>query len=182
MSEYSEIISNIEIFSKWMVRMDLYDKKILWHLQADGRISNLELAEKIHLSPPQTLRRVRNLEQQNIIRGYAASVDREALGLAVMAYVNLSLDREQYRNVREVERRIMAFPDIIECHTISGDFDYLLKVVAADLKALSQFLTDKLMQVPGVGNVRSMVCMEEIKPVSGLPIHELSGDTAQKVS
>jgi Lrp/AsnC family leucine-responsive transcriptional regulator len=64
----------------------------------------------------------------------------------------------------------MAFPDIIECHTISGDFDYLLKVVATDLKGLSQFLTDKLMQVPGVANLRSMVCMEEIKPVSGLPI------------
>ncbi|MBC3881636.1 Lrp/AsnC family transcriptional regulator [Undibacterium sp. LX40W] len=156
--------------------MDSYDFNILRHLQNDGRMSNLELAEKIHLSPPQTLRRVRALEEAKVIRAYAAQVAPEAVGLGVMAYVNLSLDREQFRNVREVERKIMAFPDIIECHTISGDFDYLLKVVATDLKGLSQFLTDKLMQVPGVANLRSMVCMEEIKPVSGLPIPSSMGN------
>ena len=133
--------------------MDNYDLSILRHLQEDGRISNLQLAEKIHLSPPQTLRRVRALEEANVIRAYTAQVAPEAIGLGVMAFVSLS-----------------AFPDIIECHTISGDFDYLLKVVASDLKSLSQFLTDKLMQVQGVGNLRSMICMEEIKPVSALPI------------
>ncbi|MFC0350058.1 Lrp/AsnC family transcriptional regulator [Undibacterium danionis] len=150
--------------------MDAYDLNILRHLQDDGRISNLQLAEKIHLSPPQTLRRVRALEESKVIRSYTAQVAPEAIGLGVMAFVSLSLDREQYRNAREIERHLMAFPDIIECHTISGDFDYLLKVVANDLKSLSQFLTDKLMQVPGVGNLRSMICMEEIKPVSSLPI------------
>nr|WP_315483044.1 Lrp/AsnC family transcriptional regulator [uncultured Undibacterium sp.] len=150
--------------------MDNYDLSILRHLQEDGRISNLQLAEKIHLSPPQTLRRVRALEEANVIRAYTAQVAPESIGLGVMAFVSLSLDREQYRNVREIERNLRAFPDIIECHTISGDFDYLLKVVASDLKSLSQFLTDKLMQVQGVGNLRSMICMEEIKPVSALPI------------
>lgn len=152
------------------VKMDSYDRNILRHLQQDGRISNLQLAEKIHLSPPQTLRRVRALEENKVIRGYAAQVAPDAVGLGVMAFVCLSLDRDQFRNVREVEKRLMAFPDIVECHTISGDFDYLLKVVAGDLKALSLFLTDRLMQVQGVGNLRSMICMEEIKPVSGLPI------------
>ena len=150
--------------------MDNYDRNILKHLQDDGRMSNLQLAERIHLSPPQTLRRVRALEEKNIIRGYVAQVSAEAIGLGVMAFVSLSLDREQFRNVREVERNLMAFPEIIECHTISGDFDYILKVVASDLKALSQFLTDTLMQVPGVASLRSMICMEEIKPVSSLPI------------
>lgn len=150
--------------------MDSYDLSILRYLQQDGRISNLHLAEKIHLSAPQTLRRVRSLEEQRVIRGYVAQVDAAALGLGVMAFVNLSLDREQFRNVREVEGKLKAFPNIVECHTISGDFDYILKVVAADLKSLSQFLTDTLMQVPGVASLRSMICMEEIKPVSGLPI------------
>jgi len=150
--------------------MDNYDKSILKCLQADGRMSNLLLAERIHLSAPQTLRRVRILEEKKIIRAYVAQVDPESVGLAVMAFVSLSLAREQFRNVREVERNIMAFPDVIECHTISGDFDYMLKVVAPDLKCLSQFLTDSLMQVPGVANLRSMICMEEIKPVSSLPI------------
>lgn len=150
--------------------MDTYDLSILRLLQEDGRMSNLQLSEKIHLSAPQTLRRMRQLEDTKVIRGYAARVAPEAVGLGVMAFVSLSLEREQFRNVREVERNIMAFPDIIECHTISGDFDYLLKVVATDLKSLSQFLTDKLMQVPGVANLRSMICMEEIKPASSLPI------------
>ncbi|MFZ6862383.1 Lrp/AsnC family transcriptional regulator [Undibacterium sp. Ji67W] len=150
--------------------MDAYDLSILRHLQDDGRMSNLNLAEKIHLSAPQTLRRVRVLEEKKIIRRYVAQVAPEALGLGVMAFVNLSLDREQFRNVREVEKQLRAFPNIIECHTISGDFDYILKVVAADLKSLSQFLTDTLMQVPGVASLRSMICMEEVKPVCGLPI------------
>lgn len=150
--------------------MDNYDRSILKHLQDDGRMTNLQLAERIHLSAPQTLRRVRMLEEKKIIRGYVAQVAAESVGLGVTAFVNLSLDREQFRNVREVERNIMAFPDIIECHTISGDFDYILKVVAPDLKSLSQFLTDRLMQVPGVASLRSMICMEEIKPVSSLPI------------
>ncbi|WP_423681306.1 MULTISPECIES: Lrp/AsnC family transcriptional regulator [unclassified Undibacterium] len=150
--------------------MDNYDRSILRCLQDDGRMSNLHLAEQIHLSAPQTLRRVRTLEEKKVIRGYVAQVAPESVGLGVMAFVNLSLDREQFRNVREVERQLMAFPDIIECHTISGDFDYILKVVAKDLKSLSQFLTDTLMQVSGVASLRSMICMEEIKPVSGLPI------------
>jgi Lrp/AsnC family leucine-responsive transcriptional regulator len=142
----------------------------LRYLQDDGRISNLNLAEKIHLSPPQTLRRVRALEEQKIIRAYTAQVAPQALGLNVMAYVALSLDREKYRNVREVEQTIKLFPDIVECHTVSGDFDYLLKVVAPDLKSLSQFLTDRLMQVPGVAAVRSMICLEEVKPMTSLPL------------
>jgi Lrp/AsnC family leucine-responsive transcriptional regulator len=149
--------------------MDAYDRNILKWLQDDGRMSNVELSERIHLSAPQTLRRVRTLEEQGVIRRYAALVSPAAIGLEVTAFVSLSLDREQFRNVREVERNVMAFPEIVECHTISGDFDYLLKVVAADLKSLSLFLTDRLMQVPGVSGVRSMICLEEIKPHSSLP-------------
>ncbi|MGH6637757.1 MAG: Lrp/AsnC family transcriptional regulator [Polaromonas sp.] len=149
--------------------MDAYDRNILKWLQNDGRMTNVELAERIHLSAPQTLRRVRTLEERGVIRRYAALVAPAAVGLEVTAFVSLSLDREQFRNVREVERNVMAFPEIVECHTISGDFDYLLKVVAADLKSLSLFLTDRLMQVPGVSGVRSMICLEEIKPHSSLP-------------
>src|SRR2546428_7020990 len=149
--------------------MDAYDRNILKWLQDDGRMTNVELAERIHLSAPQTLRRVRTLEENGVIRRYAALVPPAAIGLEVTAFVSLSLDREQFRNVREVERNVIAFPEVVECHIISGDFDYLLKVVAADLKSLSLFLTDRLMQVPGVAGVRSMICMEEVKPQSSLP-------------
>ena len=149
--------------------MDAYDRNILKWLQDDGRMTNVELAERIHLSAPQTLRRVRTLEENGVIRRYAALVPPAAIGLEVTAFVSLSLDREQFRNVREVERNVIAFPEVIECHIISGDSDYLLKVVAASLKSLSVFLTDRLMQVPGVAGVRSMICMEEVKPQSSLP-------------
>lgn len=149
--------------------MDAYDRNILKFLQDDGRMSNVDLAERIHLSPPQTLRRVRALEEDGVIRRYAALVSPSAIGLEVTAFVSLTLGRDQFRNVREVERNVMAFPEIVECHIISGGFDYLLKVVATDLKSLSQFLTDRLMQVPGVSGVHSMICLEEIKSQGSLP-------------
>jgi Lrp/AsnC family leucine-responsive transcriptional regulator len=142
--------------------LDAIDRRILKVLQDDGRASNVELAQRVHLSAPQCLRRVRALEERGVIR--------ESLGYGVMAYVNLNIDREQFGRVRELEQILRSFPEIIECHCISGDHDYLLKVVARDLKSLSQFLTDRLMQVTGVDDVRSMICMEEIKPSAPLPV------------
>ncbi|NUU03550.1 Lrp/AsnC family transcriptional regulator [Herbaspirillum robiniae] len=153
-----------------MEKFDRFDRIILETLQANGRASNVELSERVNLSPPQCYRRVQRLEQEGVIRGYAAQVEPAALGLGVIAFVSLSLAREQFKQVRSVEKAIRQFPEILECYTISGDFDYLLKVAAADLKSLSAFLTDRLMQVPGVAGVRSMVCMEEIKPASPLPV------------
>ena len=150
--------------------IDGLDRKILEALQADGRASNVELAALVHLSAPQCFRRVRALEERGVIRGYRAQVEPQALGLGVMAYVSLNIDGGQFGRVREVEADIRAFPQILECHTVSGDSDYLLKVVAHDLKSLSQFLTDRLMQVPGVDDVRSMICMEEVKAPSPLPV------------
>ena len=146
------------------------DRKILEALQADGRASNVELSARVHLSAPQCFRRVRALEERGVIRGYTARVAPSAIGLGVVAYVSLNIDGGQFGRVREIEASIRDFPQILECHTVSGDYDYLLKVVARDLKSLSQFLTDALMQVPGVDDVRSMICLEEIKPASPLPV------------
>lgn len=153
-----------------MEKFDRYDRILLETLQSKGRASNVELSERVNLSPPQCYRRVQRLEQEGVIRGYSAQVDAAALGLGVTAFVNLNIAREQFKQVRELEKAIRQFPEILECYTISGDFDYLLKVVAVDLKSLSSFLTDRLMQVPGVAGVRSMVCLEEIKPASPLPL------------
>ena len=150
--------------------MDTYDRKILKYLQEDARVSNVDLASLIHLSPPQTLRRVRNLEEGGLIRKYTAQLMYDKLGYGVTAFVGVSLAREQFRNVREVEAVIRGFPEIVECYTISGDFDYLIKVVAKDLKSMSLFLTDKLMQVSGISEVKSMICLEEIKPPSPIPV------------
>jgi Lrp/AsnC family leucine-responsive transcriptional regulator len=150
--------------------LDRYDRILLKALQENGRASNVELSDQANLSPPQCYRRVRRLEADGIIRGYAAQVAPSAIGLGVVAFVSLTLDREQFKQVRQVEKAIRQFPEILECYAISGDFDYLLKVVATDLKSFSNFLTDRLMQVPGVSGVRSMVCLEEIKQASPLPL------------
>lgn len=150
--------------------LDRYDRIILQTLQENGRASNVELSEKANLSPPQCYRRVRRLEADGFIRGYMAQVAPAAIGLGVVAFVSLTLDREQFKKVRELEKVIRQFPEILECYAISGDFDYLLKVVATDLKSFSNFLSDRLMQVPGVAGVRSMVCLEEIKQASALPV------------
>ena len=151
-------------------RLDAIDRKILETVQTDGRISNVDLAARIHLSAPQCFRRVRSLEERGVIRGYAAQVDAAALGLSVTAYVSVRIAGDQFGRVREIERAIAAWPQILECNAVSGDSDYLLKVVARDLRSLSQFLTDRLMQVPGIDDVRSMICLEEIKPPSPLPV------------
>lgn len=153
-----------------MTILDKFDRLILRALQKSGRATNVELSAQINLSAPQCYRRVRRLEAEGIIRGYAAHVTPSAIGLNVVAFVSLNIDREQFKKVRELEKAIRQFPEILECYTISGDFDYLLKVVAADLKSLSNFLTDRLMQVPGVSGVRSMVCLEEIKTTAPLPV------------
>lgn len=149
--------------------LDAIDRKIVAELQRDGRISNVELAARVHLSAPQCLRRTRALEERGVLRGYGARVEPAALGLGVTAFVSLNIHGGAFDRVRDIEARIRDFPQILECHTVSGDYDYLLKVVARDLKALSQFLTDRVMQIPGVDDVRSMICLEEIKPQAPLP-------------
>ena len=151
-------------------RLDAIDRKILEAVQADGRISNVDLAGRIHLSAPQTFRRVRSLEERGVITGYAARVDPQALGYDVVAYVAVSIAGDQFSRVREIERELAAYPQVLECHAVSGDHDYLLKVVAQDLKSLSQLLTDRLMQIAGVDDVRSMIALEEIKPPSPVPV------------
>ena len=150
--------------------LDAIDRKILENLQVSGRMSNVELAAAIHLSAPQCFRRVRALEERGVIRGYHASVEAAAVGLDVTAYVSLNIVGNAFGQVREIEAQLRDFPQVLECHIVSGDCDYLLKVVARDLKSLSHFLTDRLMQVPGVANVRSMICLEEIKPSGPMPV------------
>ena len=146
------------------------DRKILVALQRSGRATNVELAATVHLSAPQCFRRMRALEERGVILGYTARVDADSLGLGVTAYVSVRIAGDQFGRVRDIEQEIAASPQILECHAVSGDSDYLLKVVASDLKSLSQFLTDRLMQIAGVDDVRSMICLEEVKPASPLPV------------
>ena len=152
------------------VSLDKLDQKLVFALQKDGRATNVELAEAVHLSAPQCLRRVRALEERGVIRGYTAMIEPTQIGLGVMAFVSLTIDRSQSKRVRQLEPDLAKFPEIVECFTVSGESDYMLRVVAPDLLGLSEFLTDKLLQVPGVASTHSMICMEEIKPLSPLPM------------
>ena len=146
-------------FQSMAPTLDPLDRKIVSALQRSGRASNVELAAEVHLSAPQCFRRTRALEERGVIRGYAAQVDAAALGYGVTAFVSMSIAGDQFGRVREIEQEIAAYPQILECHAVSGDYDYLLKVVAHDLKSLSQFLTDRLMQIAGVDDVRSMIAL-----------------------
>jgi Lrp/AsnC family leucine-responsive transcriptional regulator len=152
-------------------KLDAIDCKILEVLQQDGRISNVDLATAVQLSAPQCFRRVRALEERGVVRGYRALVNPEALGLGVTAFVSLSIESSAFGRVREIEALLRDIPELLELHMMSGDADYLLKLVARDLKQLGSLLTDRLMQIEGVADVRSMVCLEELKPPSGLPIN-----------
>jgi Lrp/AsnC family leucine-responsive transcriptional regulator len=151
-------------------KLDAIDCKILEVLQRDGRISNVDLAAEVHLSAPQCFRRVRSLEERGVVRGYRALVQPAALDLSVTAFVSVNIDGEAFDRVRDIEGLMRDFPEVLEIHTVSGDSDYMLKVVTRDLRSLSHFLTDRLMQVKGVADVRSMVCLEEVKPPSVLPV------------
>lgn len=155
-----------------MEKIDRYDRALLMTLQENGRATNVELSAAAHLSAPQCYRRVQRLEAEGVIRGYRACVDPLQVGFGVVAFVCMGIDRAEFKHIRKLESVIRDFPNILECHTITGDFDYLLKVVARDLKALSNFLTDELMQVPGVSSVRSMVCLDEVKRAAALPVAE----------
>jgi Lrp/AsnC family transcriptional regulator, leucine-responsive regulatory protein len=149
---------------------DRTDRRLLRALQTDAKASLAVLAERVHLSQAQVHRRVRRLEEAGLIRSYAAVVDRERLGLGVVAFVGFSLAAEQNKRLREVEKQINGYAQILEVYAVSGEHDYLVKIVADDLKALSAFLSDQLMQIPGVMNVKSTICLEELKNTTALPI------------
>lgn len=150
--------------------LDRIDRKILDHLQAHGRASNLELSEVANLSPAQCHRRHRRLEELGYVQGYAARVSASHVGLGVIAFIHVTMARGHVGDLPKFKDLIAELPQILECYSVTGDFDYVLKVIARDLQSLSQFLMDTLMHMPGVSAVRSSVCLDEIKCTSALPL------------
>jgi Lrp/AsnC family leucine-responsive transcriptional regulator len=152
--------------------LDRIDRKILAFLQARGRASNLELAEAVSLSAAQCHRRHRRLEEQGYITGYAARLNAANLNLGVTAFIEVTMEKGHIRDLKKFTDVVVDIPQIMECYAVTGDFDYVIKVVARDLKALSQFLMDQLMRLPGVNSVRSSICLDEIKCTTALPLPE----------
>jgi Lrp/AsnC family leucine-responsive transcriptional regulator len=150
--------------------LDPIDRKILAHLQEHGRASNLELAEVAGLSAAQCHRRHRRLEEQGFIARYQTRLNAARLGLGVVAFIHVAMEKGHIRDLPKFTEVIVGLPEIVECYSVTGDFDYVVKVVERDLKSLSAFLMNRLMQLPGVNSVRSSVCLDEIKCTSALPI------------
>ena len=153
---------------------DNTDLRLLDCLQAEARLSNVELSERVHLSPSQCHRRLRRLEQAGLVRGYAAQLDRERLGFGVVAFVNVSLEKQSEHPAQAFNQAVQDLPEILECHAVSGEADYLLRVVAADLKAFSDFLMHRLLRLPMVAHVRSSILLDEVKSTTALPLGRLA--------
>ncbi len=150
--------------------LDEIDKKILAALQGNARLSNVELADHAGLSPSPCLRRVRTLEDDGIIKGYAALVDQESVGLPVSVFVMVSLEKQVERALELFEERIRALPEVMECYLMTGDSDYLLRVVTRDLQAYEQFLMQQLTKFPGVNSIKSSFALKQVVYRTALPI------------
>lgn len=153
-----------------MPDLDAFDRKILRALQRDGRISMTALAEQVGLSATQCARRLQRLEAEGPISGYGARLDRRQAGWSVMVLVSVALERHGEARAEAFHQAVRALPEVTECLLLTGDADYLLRVVAPDLEAYSRFVTETLMRLPGVASIRSGVVLAEIKTGQPLPL------------
>lgn len=147
--------------------LDRIDLRILAALERDGRIANAELAERVHLSPSACLRRLQRLEREGLIRGYRAELDPERLGLNLMAFVRVQLERHDQAHVQRFADLVGGWEEVRACYALTGDMDYLLQVQVQDLKHFSEFIMHKLMN-GGVADVNSSFVLGTVKPPSGL--------------
>src|SRR5690606_16124592 len=153
------------------MEIDKFDRDILHILQQEGRINNQDLAERINLSPSPCLRRARQLEDSGIIEGYVALLNARKLGLTLMAFVQVSMDKHSRNNLEEFEEQLSACPEVLECHLITGQSaDYQLKVVVKDMDSYQQFLLNKLLLMKGVNGVHSSFVLKSAITRTALPI------------
>ncbi len=152
------------------MQLDGYDVKLLNALQQAGRSTAAELARAARLSPSQCQRRVKRLEENGVIRRYVALLDAEHLGLEVMAIVSVSLAGQSPGQAEAFHAVVRDRPEILECYMVSGEADYVLKVVAADLKGFSEFLLTHLLALPAVAGVRSNILLDSLKASTALPV------------
>ncbi len=145
-----------------MIDLDATDRKILNRLQADGRMTNSELAERVHLSPSACLRRVHRLEEQGVIAGYAMLVNAEALGLGTTVFVEVSLTGQAEDLLSDFETAVRDVPAVMECYLMAGDADYLLRVVVADVRDFERIHKEYLSRLPHVARIRSIFAMRTV--------------------
>jgi Lrp/AsnC family leucine-responsive transcriptional regulator len=150
--------------------IDTIDRRILRVLQADGRISNLKLAEAVHLSPTAVLERVKRLTREGFILGYEARLNPARLDAGLLVFVEILLDRTVHDVMDTFKAAVQVRPEILEAHLVAGGFDYLLKTRVADMAAYREFIGNVIWTLPGVRETRTYVVMEEVKSTSLLPL------------
>lgn len=150
--------------------LDELDRAILRIVQQDGRISNLDLARQINLSPPATLARVRRLETAGFITGYAALLGRERLGYDMVCFISVTLQIHQLDQVERFRQMVQAIPQVLECHHVTGEYDYLLKVVVQNRKDLEHFVMEVLTPISGVARIHTSIVLNEVKHTTVLPV------------
>lgn len=154
--------------------LDRTDCRILEQLQADGRLSNQELAERVALSPSPCLRRVRALERAGVIRRYAALLDPLQVRLGLLAYVTVKLEKRGKMPVDQFTRAVQSWPEVIACFSMTGDMDYLMRVQVEDLEHYSRFIMDKLLKQQAVIDIRTNFVLERVKETTALPLEHLA--------
>jgi len=152
--------------------IDALDRKILDHLQADGRMSIADLASKVGLSSTPCLRRVRNLEQAGIIARYAAVLDQRTVGLPISVFVSIKLEKPRQEALDHFSKTIARWPEVLECYLMTGPRDYWLRVVVPDLESYERFVKQKLTRIEGVASIESSFALEQVKYTNALPLAE----------
>ena len=152
------------------MHLDRIDMAILGALQEDAGQSNVELARRVGLSPSPCLRRVRALEEARVIRGRTAIIDAAAVGLPISVFLQVTLERQTEVNLDVFETAVAGWSEVVECYLMTGDADYLLRVVAPDLEAFQRFLMDRLTKNPAVASIKSSFALKQIKYGAGLPL------------
>ena len=153
-------------------KISAVDAKILHRLQNNARISNVDLARAVGLSPSPCLRRVRALEDSGLIRSYAALLEPSALGLDVSVFVRVSLEKQVEKALERFEAAVMKRSEVMECYLMTGDSDYLLRVVVPDIESFERFLLDHLTRIPGVASIKSSFALKQVKYRTALPLPE----------
>lgn len=154
------------------LKLDAIDRKILAALQRDGRMSNVDLADEVGLSPSPCLRRVRILEEAGVIEGYHARLSRGGAGLGLTVFVDIKVDRHD-KGSAEFREAVTMIPEVVSCHLVSGPADFLLQVVVPDLPAYERLLMGALLKLPGVSDLRSNFAIQTLKAESPLPLGHL---------
>ncbi|MCK5153540.1 MAG: Lrp/AsnC family transcriptional regulator [Spirochaetales bacterium] len=154
-----------------MVKLDKINRNILNILQKNSSITNSDLSKSIGLAPATTLERVKKLELSGVIKGYVALIDQKQIGKDITAFVEISMNNHSADSIKTFSREVAAFSEVLECHHLAGDKDFLLKVVTENIESYRIFAMDKLASIPGIGNVCTLFTLDTIKYSTGIPIN-----------